>query len=85
VDPAPDIAAIESHHFPIRTFAQLERKVLRTGIGYELLKDRGPGTGCDQLKLLEMHRQRTLRDHYEAGAVDPSQIHAGGRRAARDR
>ena len=73
MDPAPDIGALEVLHFPNRSFEQFERKVLNTGIGYELLEDRAPGIGIDQLKLLDLQRQGELHDHYAAQCADPSE------------
>jgi Glycosyl transferase family 2 len=73
MDPAPDIGAVEVLHFPNRSLEQFERKVLNTGIGYELLRDRAPGIGIDQLALLDMQRQGKLRDYYLAQCADPSE------------
>jgi hypothetical protein len=74
MDPAPDIGVVEVLHFPNRSFEQFERKVLNVGIGYELLPDRAPGIGIDQLELLDVQRQGRLRDYYAAQCADPSQI-----------
>ena len=77
MDPAPASELVEVLHFPIRSFAQFERKVLNTGIGYELLRDRAPGIGIDQLELLDLQRQGKLHDHYAAQCADPSEVDKG--------
>jgi hypothetical protein len=77
MDQAPDIGAVEVCHYPIRTFEQFERKVLSVGIGYEQLQDRAPGTGQDQLALLEKHRQGTLRAYHDAQCLDAGRIAEG--------
>jgi hypothetical protein len=64
---------VEVLHFPIRSFEQFERKVLNTGIGYELLRDRAPGIGVDQLELLNIQRQGRLRDYYNEQCADRSE------------
>jgi uncharacterized coiled-coil protein SlyX len=78
MEPAPSAGLVEVLHFPIRSFEQFERKVLNTGIGYELLRDRGPGIGIDQLELLNMQRQGKLHDYYKAQCADPSAPQQGG-------
>lgn len=77
MDRAPDAGLVEVLHFPIRSFEQFERKVLNTGIGYELLRDRAPGIGIDQLELLNMQRQGKLHDYYRAQCADPSATQPG--------
>ena len=67
---APDIGAVEVLHYPIRSFDQFERKVLTTGIGYELLEGREPGVGIDQLTLLEWQRQGELPAVYASWLFD---------------
>jgi hypothetical protein len=74
MDPAPDIGVVEVLHFPNRSFEQFEQKVLNVGIGYELLPDRAPGIGIDQLELLDVQRQGKLRDYYAEHCAKPSQI-----------
>jgi hypothetical protein len=73
LDRAPDAGLVEVLHFPIRSFEQFERKVLNTGIGYELLQDRAPGIGVDQLELLNVQRQGKLHDYYIAQCADRSE------------
>ena len=77
MDQAPPIAAVEVFHFPIRSRQQFEHKVLNTGVGYELLQGRAPGTGIDQLELLDMQRQGTLGDYFAAKCLGPGQIDNG--------
>jgi Glycosyl transferase family 2 len=77
LDAAPDIGAVEVFHFPMRSFEQFERKVVKVGVGYECLPDRSPETGIDQLQLLEVHRRGELDGYYEAAHLDPERIRRG--------
>jgi hypothetical protein len=77
LEAAPDIGAVEVLHFPMRTFEQFERKVIKTGVGYECLPDRPPETGVDQLELLSLHRQGRLGVYYDAEQPDPERIACG--------
>lgn len=63
--PLPAAEVLEILHFPARSFEQFERKVVQTGLGYELLSERSPDVGRDQLALLELQRAGRLREHYE--------------------
>jgi hypothetical protein len=65
---------LEIFHFPMRSYEQFERKVLHTGLGYELLSDRSPGVGDDQLALLALHRAGKLREYYDAQVVDGEMV-----------
>ncbi len=67
---APAGELLEILHFPMRSYAQFERKVIQTGIGYEQLDDRSPGIGRDQLKLLQVYRENGLRQYYEEALID---------------
>ena len=62
---APDIGAVEVLHFPMRSYAQFERKVLRNGIGHETNPQRRHPNGIDQLALLDAHREGRLREHWD--------------------
>jgi hypothetical protein len=64
LEPVPFSQVLEVLHFPMRTFAQFERKVLATGIGYESLSVRSPEVGRDQLKLLGLQREGKLREYF---------------------
>jgi Glycosyl transferase family 2 len=68
---------LEIFHFPMRSYEQFERKVAQTGLGYEQLPDRSPGTGCDQLALFELHRAGRLRDYYDGLVLDGSALERG--------
>lgn len=87
LEPALDVEVVEIMHFPIRSFAQFERKVVTIGLGYESLPDRSPDVGRDQLELLARHRAGRLREHFDAALLDDAQIEAGLRSGAlvRDR
>ena len=73
---------VEVLHFPIRTFAQFERKVLATGLGYESLPFRSEEVGRDQLKLLELQRQGKLVDYFEQYVLSDEAMSSGLARAA---
>jgi hypothetical protein len=68
---------LEIFHFPMRDYDQFERKVVQIGNGYEQLTDRSPQVGCDQLMLLEMHREGKLRDYYESLTLDDDALERG--------
>ena len=70
--PLPEL--IEIFHFPMRDIEQFERKVVQTGIGYELLADRAPGTGIDQLRLLEIQRAGNLGAWFASQMLEESDI-----------
>ena len=75
--PAPVAGLLEIFHFPMRGYEQFECKVIQTGRGYELLEDRSPGIGRDQLLLLEMYREGGLRRHWEAAILDAPALARG--------
>lgn len=74
---APDIGALEVWHFPLRTFEQFERKVVKMGIGIECDKSRAPGVSCDQLALFDLWRRGELFAYYQAKALDAAAIERG--------
>jgi hypothetical protein len=61
----------------MRSFEQFERKVIKTGVGYELLENRPRDVGCDQLELLDAYRKGGLRCYYDSQALDADQVQAG--------
>jgi hypothetical protein len=64
--PTPaDVPLLEVLHFPMRTYAQFEAKVVTVGHGYEALPFRSEEVGRDQLHLLGLHRMGRLRNWYE--------------------
>jgi Glycosyl transferase family 2 len=77
LEPAPDIGAVEVLHFPMRSFGQFERKVIKIGVGYECLPDRTDDTGIDQLQLLALQRQGELGGYYAAKHLDRERIDRG--------
>jgi glycosyl transferase family 2 len=68
---------LEIFHFPMRSYEQFERKVLQIGAGYELLDDRSPGVGQDQLRLLALQRAGALPAHYGEFVLDDAALQAG--------
>lgn len=77
LDPAPSIGAVEVLHFPMRTFAQFERKVVQGGIGLEAFAGRSDNIGIDQLQLLSLQRRGELETYYAGKVVDPRGIESG--------
>ena len=75
--PAPPCGLLEVMHFPMRTLAQFERKVLATGIGYESLWFRSKDVGRDQLELLELQRDGKLPELYAEHLLSDEEIAAG--------
>ena len=63
----------------MRSFAQFERKVLHTGIGYESLPFRSEELGRDQLALLELQRSGRLRAWFEERVLSEEAVAAGVR------
>ncbi len=74
---APATEVLEVFHFPMRGYEQFERKVIKTGHGYELVADREPRVGCDQLALLELQKEGKLRDYYDGLALDSDALQRG--------
>jgi hypothetical protein len=75
--PASSCGLIEVMHFPMRTLAQFERKVLATGTGYESLPFRSQDVGRDQLKLLELQREGELPQYFAERLLSEEAIAAG--------
>ncbi len=66
----PDLELLEILHYPMRSFEQFEAKVIQIGRAYELLEDRSPGVGRDQLRLLEIQRAGELGRYWEEALAD---------------
>jgi hypothetical protein len=75
--PTPSCGLVEVLHFPMRTLAQFERKVLATGIGYESLPFRSQDVGRDQLKLLELQRNGKLPQCFAERLLSDDAVGAG--------
>lgn len=75
--PVPVSDLIEIFHFPMRNFAQFERKVIQVGTGYEQLEHRSPEVGRDQLYLLELQRADKLRRYWEDAVPDDAALARG--------
>jgi hypothetical protein len=75
--PVVPLPVVEILHFPIRSYDQFERKVVRAGLGYEALGSRPPEVGRDQLELLEIHRRGELADHYARATLSEAEIESG--------
>ncbi len=77
LEPVPRCRLLEVLHFPMRTFAQFERKVLATGIGYQSLPFRSDEVGRDQLMLLELQREGRLRQYFDQHLLSEEALAAG--------
>jgi hypothetical protein len=75
--PVPRSELLEVLHYPMRDPVQFERKVLATGVGYETLPFKGQDVGRDQLKLIELQRNGTLRDYFDSHQLSPQEVAAG--------
>lgn len=75
--PVVPLPVLEILHFPIRSYDQFERKVVRAGLGYEALESRPPEVGRDQLELLEIHRRGELHEHYARANLSEAEIESG--------
>jgi hypothetical protein len=71
------VPVLEILHFPVRSYAQFERKVVRAGLGYEALESRPPEVGRDQLELLEIQRRGELEAHYANATRSEDAVDAG--------
>lgn len=77
LEPVPPLPLLEVMHFPMRTFAQFEAKILATGVGYETLPFRSPDVGRDQLKLLELQREGKLAEYFAEHDLSYEAVAAG--------
>jgi hypothetical protein len=75
--PILPLPLLEILHFPVRSYDQFERKVVRAGLGYEALEARAPDVGRDQLELLEIHRRGELHEHYARATLSAEQLESG--------
>lgn len=75
--PAPCCDLLEVLHFPMRSLAQFERKVLATGIGYESLPFRSEEVGRDQLALLALQREGKLEQYFAEHVLSEGDVLAG--------
>ena len=71
---ADALPLLEILHFPMRTYAQFERKVVNIGTGYEQFRDRPPEVGTEQLLRLAMHREGRLADHFADALLDQREL-----------
>jgi hypothetical protein len=75
--PVLPLPLLEILHFPVRSYAQFERKVIRAGLGYEALESRPPEVGRDQLELLEIQRRGGIHEHYKQSTLSEDEIELG--------
>lgn len=83
--PVPISDMLEIFHFPMRDYAQYQRKVVQIGLGYEALEYRSPGVGRDQLTLLEKYRRGELRAVYDASIRSEAEDAASAGTVVEDR
>lgn len=75
--PLPYPEVLEILHYPMRSYAQFERKVVQIGTGYERLPWRSLEVGRDQLKLLELQRAGRLREYYDRAVRNAVDVDRG--------
>jgi len=68
---------LEVMHFPMRSLAQFERKVLAIGVGYESLPFRSHEVGRDQLELLAVQRAGGLSDYFADRVLSDDELATG--------
>ena len=65
-----DDGSIEILHFPMRTYAQFENKIVKGGRAYARNRELPERTGRTWRRLYETWEQGGLRDHYDENVVD---------------
>jgi hypothetical protein len=74
LEPVPGWQPIVIFHYPIRSFEQYERKVIRDGAALERGSPIGYKTGEERYQL---YKQGRLRDDYESRLLDAATVDAG--------
>jgi hypothetical protein len=74
---APRLPLVEVFHFPVRTYAQFERKVVNTGRAYERAPDIPAELGRDQRRLYELHKAGALPDRFQELLTPEEDLEAG--------
>ena len=64
-----DDGSIEILHFPMRTYAQFENKIVKGGRAYARNRELPHRTGRTWRRLYELWEQGELRDHYDGQVV----------------
>jgi hypothetical protein len=64
-----DDDSIEILHFPMRTYAQFENKIVKGGRAYGRNRELPQRTGRTWRRLYEAWEEGTLRDHYDGNVV----------------
>jgi glycosyltransferase involved in cell wall biosynthesis len=64
-----DDGSIEILHFPMRTYAQFENKIVKGGRAYGRNRELPQRTGRTWRRLYEAWEEGTLRDHYDDNVV----------------
>jgi hypothetical protein len=75
--PAPHADMLEIFHFPMRSLAQYDRKVVKLGHGYEQAGPLSPEVGRDQLAMLEVHRRGELAQWYADAVPSREELQRG--------
>ncbi len=68
---------IDILHFPVRTYAQLERKIMLGATALSRNQRLDPGTGVTWRWLLEEYNQGRLYDFYQRQALDQAAVNLG--------
>jgi hypothetical protein len=74
--PQPGPSPLVILHFPLRSYAQLENKIVKGGQAYERNPALGPEVGAAWRMLYQRYQAGTLRDYYDAQVVGEETIAA---------
>jgi hypothetical protein len=69
-----DHGDLEVFHFPARSYAQFERKVVNSGSAYEANTRLPPGVGNAQRWLYRIYKAGDLRRYYESQVLDEATL-----------
>ena len=69
-----DDGSIEILHFPMRTYAQFENKIVKGGRAYLRNRELPKGKGRTWRELYDVWERGGLRDHYEENVAEDSAV-----------
>jgi len=76
-NPEPLLNAIEIAHFPLRSYAQFENKIVKGGQAYERNKELGDSAGATWKGLYEDYKAGNLPAHYAKEEYSPERLQSG--------
>jgi len=68
---------LEIQHFPLRSYAQFENKIVKGGQAYERNKELGDTAGATWKALYDEYKQGNLMKHYKEEEYSPERIKQG--------